>query len=165
MLHPQYAPARRKRLLIQGIALFSALTLCATLWYAQQQHQALKHSSFTLGKVQRQADQVRNLERDFFRWQRYQQQHQQINREIQAGKLNQQHWQVRGLTVEKAELPRWKVQAYLTSLQKQPGYLFLPERFELKALFDDDDLLRWKSGSSDRLELTLVGDYFIRRQP
>lgn len=165
MLHPQYAPARRKRMMIQGIALLATLILCITLWFAQNQHQALKHSSYMLGQIQRDADQVRSLELGFVRWQAFRHQEQRISQEIAAGKLNPQHWQVRALTVEQAELPRWKVQAYLTSLQKQSGYMFLPERFELKALFDGDDLFRWQPNSSNRLELTLVGDYFLRRQP
>lgn len=165
MLLQQNAPARQKRLLIQGVSLISVLTLTLTLWYVLQQYQQWKYSSLALSQMHNQADQVRNLERAFNGWQAYRQQTLEVQQQIKNGQLDQSDWQVRALTVEKAELPRWKVQAYLNSLQRLDGYLFLPERFELKALFDGDDLFRWQTESSDRLELTLVGEYFMRRQP
>jgi hypothetical protein len=82
---------------------------------------------------------------------------------ISLSGFQQSQWTTRDLKVESAAMPREQVEGYLAGVKNQAGYFFLPSSFVLKVPYVEDDIFTWTKGDSLALQLTLSGQYFIRR--
>jgi hypothetical protein len=122
-------------------------------------------SALNLSQVQKQhAELLAELQQAHERWQSYAAERRQLSKSVASTGALAGNWRSRSLTVEQASITRDQAQAYLVSLRYSDGYLFIPQRFELKVLQDGDDLMSWTQGSSNQLEMTLVGNYLIRSE-
>lgn len=157
--------ARRQRKLVVAVSVCALALLIAALLSALTARNDLNAAIISVADIQRQHREVLHFEQAQDDWQGYYRDAQALQLRLEEQRLSADHWRDRGLTVESARMSRRQAQAYLSSLAHSEGYYFVPERFEMRVLQDSDDLLRWREGSTDELELTLVGRYFIRSAP
>lgn len=152
---------QRKMILLASVC--SLALLITALWFALSARSDLNEAIINVADIQRQHRQVMAFEEAHENWRAYDRDMQELKMLVEEQQLGPQNWRERGLTVENARMSRHQAQAYLSSLAHEDGYYFVPERFEMSVLQGGDDLLRWREGSTDELEMTLVGRYYIRR--
>lgn len=136
-----------------------------SLWYALSARADLGASLQRLADAEAWEREAVRLEREYATWQDWQEGVRAFRQSLAARDLDRNRWRVRSLTIEREVMSRERAGAYMGSLVHREGYLFLPREFTLRVMHDGDGLLRWRPGNTDDLEMTLAGDYLIRRQP
>ena len=87
-----------------------------------------------------------------------------VSNDIAQAGYQPSKWIMRDLKVQGAAIPREEIPAYLVGASNQAGYLFIPHRFELRVPYAEDDIFSWVTGDSKTLNLSLKGQYYIRRE-
>lgn len=139
--------------------------LAGSLWYASAARNDLATAMRQLAEIDSYHQQAQRFEAQYAEWELFQQRLAAFEQSVAEFGLVPSQWRNRPMTVEREVMSRSQAQAYLSSLFSRDGYYFLPERFSLSVVHDSDDLLRWQPGSTDDVQLTLVGSYLIRQSP
>jgi hypothetical protein len=163
VIHSSGIDGQRAGLLLLGVT--ALVLLAGSLWYASSARDDLAHAMRQLAEIDSYHQQAQRFEAQYAEWDVFQQRLAAFEQSVGEFGLVPSQWRNRPMTVEREVMSRSQVQAYLSSLFSRDGYYFLPERFSLSVVHDTDDLLRWQPGSTDDLQLTLVGNYLIRQSP
>ncbi|MFK5986066.1 MAG: hypothetical protein QM479_11660 [Pseudomonadota bacterium] len=153
------------RVLILVITLFSVLCLLFASNYASTSREQLQQAKHQLKSSKQQLNDYTKLQQRFIRFKSFSEKHQQLSKLINTTELKPSLWSVRDLSVQSITIPRNKMQDYLAGIKHQSKYFFVPTAFNLTAEYAEDDLFSWLPGDGKNLELTLQGQYYIRRQP
>ncbi len=164
MASKEDTPGRGQRLFIMITTLLAIVVLWGAAWYASTSWQTMQAAQQRLTNARQRSLSSGQLRAAFAEYQSWQRQEQALNDRVTHAGLTEDDWNVRSITIEKAELPRRQVQAYLTGMANKNGYFFAPSAFELHVLQAGGDIFKWQKGGGDSLGLTLKGEYFMRRQ-
>jgi hypothetical protein len=152
------------RMVIMVATLLIAIVFWQATQYSVKQHGQLKQAVNSKAMAENVVRDYQQLNEQFQQYTAINQQRNDVRDAIQLSQLQQSQWTVRDLQVQSASMPRDQIQGYLTGVSNQPGYFFRPSSFMLKVPFAEDDIFSWSKGDSLALQLTLNGQYYIRRE-
>lgn len=146
------------------VTLLMAYVFWQTSQFAVQQQGQLKQAATAKAIAENTVRSYQTLVEQFQKMSALNHQGEDVADEISLSGFQQLQWTTRDLNVQSAAMPREQVEGYLAGVKNQAGYFFLPSSFVLKVPYAEDDIFTWVKGDSLALQLTLSGQYFIRRQ-
>jgi hypothetical protein len=152
------------RIVIMVASLVLAIVFLQATHYSVQQHSQLNKA---VNAKERAKSTVRNYEqltKQFQEFAALNEQRNDVRDSIRKSHLQRSQWSVRDLELHSVSMEREQVQGYLTGVSSRSGYFFVPSSFMLKVPLAEDDIFSWSKGDSLNLQVTLNGQYYIRRE-
>lgn len=151
------------RLAILALGVLASVLLIVSVQYSVGQWQNLKSSQAQFLAAENKVRMLADLEKQLVKFEAHQTDLKSIASSVEDNALGESLWSSKAIVVKSSVIAREEVTGFLKGISNQQNQWFKPEKFSLRTMNESDDLFQWMAKSSNKLELSLEGEYMLRR--